>query len=173
MNSSKTNSSLRSFIDSVLKWIQYISNTLSVLALIAVAVVVLYQIFARYALPKVPVWTEELSRYLFIFSIVFCSGSAIISRRHITLDLFRSRLSEKTRKIYDLTIYLIITAFGIFLLKFSWKYMSVGNYQTSPALGIKMSWIFASTLIFFSIITACSVLMSIKTVSLLFDKGEE
>jgi TRAP-type C4-dicarboxylate transport system permease small subunit len=60
--------SLKKSIDFLLSWLQNIFNTAAVLSLLGIVVVVLFQIFARYALPQAPVWTEELSRFLFIYS---------------------------------------------------------------------------------------------------------
>ena len=78
-----------------LKYLQIFFNTIAVLSLTGIIFVVLFQILARYALPQAPVWTEELSRFLFIFSIVFASGTVIIKGRHVNLELFHHRLSKK------------------------------------------------------------------------------
>ena len=173
MKSSKPKTDqLKKAVDFLLKCLQYFFNTGAILALVAIAAVVLYQIVARYALPESPVWTEELSRYLFIYCIVLTSGTVIIKGRHVRLDLFHHRLSEKWKVIYSLVSHIVVGAFCIILLQYAWKYMMIGDRKTSPALGIKMSWIFASTFIFFSLVSITCLLMFIRDLLSLSDRKE-
>lgn len=58
----------------IMKVIDCVFAVLSSAGLLAIAAVVLLQVVARVALPSAPVWTEELSRYLFIHMIAISSG---------------------------------------------------------------------------------------------------
>lgn len=156
----------------LLKWLQNIFNTGSVISLIAIALVVLYQILARYALPESPVWTEELSRYLFIYCIVLASGTVIVKERHVRLELFHSRLSPKWKLIYNIICHVAVSAFCIICLQYAWKYTMVGSRQTSAAMGLKMSWVFASTFIFFSLVTLTCLLMTVRDLTRLLAKRQ-
>jgi TRAP-type transport system small permease protein len=66
-----------------------------------------------------------------------------------------------------------VAAFSIILLQYAWKYTMVGNRQTSPAMGLKMSWVFASTFIFFSLVSLSTVLLVIKDSLTLIEKRGE
>lgn len=110
---------------------------------------VLFQISARYLLPRVPSWTEELSRYLFVFMVVFSAPSMILGNRHIKLDLLKSGKSAKWDILLKTSRQLIIFIFCILMVKYSWFYMEIGSRQNSPGLNLKMSWIYSSSLIFF------------------------
>jgi TRAP-type transport system small permease protein len=170
LKSSKTKI-LNKTVDFLLKWLQIIFNGAAILALLAIAAVVLYQIFARYMLPKAPVWTEELSRYLFIYAIILASGTVIIKRRHMRLELFHHRLSQKGMLIYNSLCHLLVTVFCLWLLPHAWKYAAIGSRQTSPAMGLNMSWMFASTFIFFTLVALTSLLLATKDIlSILADK---
>lgn len=149
-------------IDFLLKWLQNIFNTAAILALAAIALVVLYQVVARYALPKSPVWTEELSRYLFIYCITLASSAVVLTGRHVRLELFDGRLSSKWKLIYSVVCHVLVAVFCILLVNEAWKYTMIGDRKTSPTLGIKMSWVFASTFIFFILVSFSCILMALR-----------
>ena len=156
MKNSKPN---KSFIDKLLFGLEVTCNTLSVLAFAGIILVVLYQIIARTFLPQSPPWTEELSRYLFIYLVTFAAGSLIIKQKHVNLELFQHKLSHKVKCIYNIIVLLIIGVFSVMLINHAWQFMEVGT-QTSATLGIQMKRILMSTVIFF-IITPLACFLSI------------
>jgi len=66
-----------------------LSSILSFLGLVAV---VLLQVYARLFLPKSPHWTEEASRFLFIYTVSFASGLAIREKAFVNVDVFTNLL---------------------------------------------------------------------------------
>lgn len=153
---------MRRIVDATLRHLDRLFGGLACVALVAIMVVVLLQIVARYALPQAPAWTEELSRYLFAYAVVLASGSLIVRQRHIRLELFQHRLSRRGQAIYAILCHLLIAAFGLYLLSHAWDYAKVGRFQTSPTLGIKMTWIFASAFLFFALTSLCSLLGALQ-----------
>ncbi|MCH2204851.1 MAG: TRAP transporter small permease [Lentisphaerales bacterium] len=164
---------LKSGVNFLLDWLQKIFNTAAIVFLLGIVFVVLFQIFARYALPKAPVWTEELSRFLFIYTIIFASASVIIQERHVNLELFQHRLSEKWSLRYKIFFHLLVAVFSVVLLQYAWKYALIGKRQTSPAMGLKMSWIFGSSFVFFVLVSLSTVLLAIKDSLTLIEKRGE
>ncbi len=163
---------LKAFIEFQLKWLQRIFNTLAMASLVAVASVVLYQIIARYTpFMSAPVWTVELSRYLFIYLVVFSACAVLVSGRHVKLELFHDKLSERAKLIYGIVCHLIIAGFCIVLIKSSWDYTANGVYEKSPTLEVKMTWFLASTLVFFILSTISSLLLSCRDIITLIEKG--
>ena len=153
---------IRRGIDRVLNWGERISAGGAVLALLGIVLVVLFQITARYALPKSPVWTEELSRYLFAYAIVLGAAAVIIRRRHVRLELFQHKLSPRAAAILRIASHLLVAIFAILMLPHAWDYAANGSRQTSPTLGIRLTWIFASTVFFFALVLASSLLLAAR-----------
>jgi TRAP-type C4-dicarboxylate transport system permease small subunit len=153
---------MRRIIDRSLKLLDRVFGGLACAALVAIMLVVLLQIGARYALPRAPAWTEELSRYLFAYAVVLAGGSLVVRQRHVRLELFQHRLSRRGSAVFTILSHLLIAAFGICLLSHAWSYARIGRFQTSPTLGVKMSWIFASALVFFSLTSLCSLLTAVQ-----------
>lgn len=127
-------------------------------SLLAIAAVVLLQVVSRFLLPTSPVWTEELSRYLFIYLIVLSSGLVIRDDRHVRLELFQGLLSPKLKSVYTLVCHVLTAAFAIYLIPFSKQYAQIGQWQMSPTLEIPMYWVFLSVTIFFCLTAVYSVL---------------
>ncbi|EDY85238.1 TRAP transporter, DctQ-like membrane protein [Verrucomicrobiia bacterium DG1235] len=109
--------------------------------------VVALQVFARAFLEKAPPWTEEASRICFLYLIAFGIGPAIRDKKLVRLELLNSYLSPKANHILQFCIQIFITALALILTYQSYKFVSTGIYETSPALGIQMSFLFASMLL--------------------------
>ena len=127
-------------ISSILKY----GTLLSTYALIAS---VLLQIFARFFLANTPPWTEEASRMFFIYSTAFAAGLALKQNYYVHLDVFFDRLPSPVQKWLRLLIpTAILFLFGL-LSVFAIQFISLGHYEFSPSMGIRMSFVFTSIFI--------------------------
>lgn len=157
-----------------LKWIVRIIDgvfaTLAVSTLLAIALVVMIQVVSRFMLPSSPIWTEELSRYLFIYLIVFSSGLVIRHNRHVRLELFHWALSPVWQKVYQVFCHVLIGGFAYYILPYAMKYALIGRWQTSPTLEIPMSWVFMSVYLFFCLTLFYSI---VSTLFILLDRDQE
>ncbi|WP_067093768.1 TRAP transporter small permease [Marinomonas atlantica] len=130
-------------------------------SLLAIAAVVLLQVISRFMLPTSPVWTEELSRYLFIYLIVLSSGLVIRDDRHVRLELFQGFLNPFWKRLYTVACHVLTAAFALYLIPFSMQYAQIGKWQMSPTLEMPMLWVFISVTIFFYLTAFYSVLGAI------------
>src|SRR5690625_1683689 len=101
------------------------------------------QILSRF-LPFSYVWTEELTRYCFLFAISFGAPLALLKNEYINVDLIIGRLSNQVRRIYELIIYMFILVLSLIMTKEGYDFMLLGNKQNSATMPIKMSVIHAS-----------------------------
>jgi TRAP-type C4-dicarboxylate transport system permease small subunit len=91
------------------------------------------QVIARYAFGRPITWTEEISRYLFVWVVFVGAGVAERSRAHVTLDFLVSRLSPRVRHWLD--VLNAVLCVGMVLLLFVWYGWSltvVSMRQESP-----------------------------------------
>ncbi|QTP58367.1 TRAP transporter small permease [Billgrantia antri] len=144
-------------IGRVIGWIDTLFIVLANLALVAIAATVMLQISGRLFLPYSPAWTEELSRYLFIYMVALSSGVAIRRNRHVNVELFHHRLGLQARAGYQALISLMIGAFAGILLPYAWLYAQNGAWQTSPTLKVPMLYIFFSTVVLYALVLFYSV----------------
>src|SRR5690625_3975990 len=104
------------------------------------------QVLSRF-LPFSYVWTEELTRYCFLFAISFGAPLALLKNEYINVDLIIGRLTDKVRRIYELVIYMFILVLSLIMTKEGYNFMLLGNNQISATMPIKMSVIHASMFI--------------------------
>jgi len=108
---------------------------------------VVLQITARFLLEQAPSWTEETSRLFFIYSTAFAAGLALRDKYYVHLDLFFEKLNPRVQRILlfiipSMTLFL----FGIMSI-YSIAFILLGHQETSPSMGIRMSFVFLSLFI--------------------------
>lgn len=139
--------------------------TVAGLLLVGIAGVVVVQILGRLLLPAAPVWTEELSRYLFIMMIAVSAGLVMRRGKHISLELFHHRFGVKGACLYQLLISVVLVGFAWLIVPYAWQYASIGAFQTSPALKVSMIWIFGTTVLLFGMVILYGVIGAIEAVA--------
>ncbi|MBE0401954.1 TRAP transporter small permease [Halomonas citrativorans] len=145
-------------IGRMIDWVDTCFLTLAVLALVAIAGTVLLQVSSRLFLPFSIAWTEELSRYLFIYMVALSVGVVMRQHRNISVELFHHMLGPRVKAAFQALICLMIGVFAFLVLPYAWQYAQNGTWQTSPTLRIPMLYIFVSTVVTFALLLAYSVL---------------
>ncbi len=128
------------------KWLDLLLSTLTVLSFSGVIIVVTIQILSRY-LPYTAIWTEELTRYLFIYAVCFGAPLALLRGEFINVDLIFSKMAHGFRRFYEIIIYLVIIVLTITMVIEGFKFTLVGNVQASATMPFQMSVIHAAIFI--------------------------
>lgn len=114
--------------------------------LISMVIILFIQVCSRFVLSSSLSWSEELSRYLFIWLIYLCLGSVVLRQEHIVIDVLVARLSPSARRLVETATLLLALALTILVLWVSADialiFLELG--QTSAALGIPMWWVYAA-----------------------------
>lgn len=126
-----------------------IDRTLAFLTIVSFAgviIIVTVQIIARFA-PFSYIWTEELTRYLFLYGICFGAPLALLRNEFINVDLLLAKMPDNFRRYYEVVIYLSIILLSIVMVIESYKFTLIGHNQSSATLPFQLSVIHASLLI--------------------------
>jgi TRAP-type C4-dicarboxylate transport system permease small subunit len=142
----------------LIAWNDRLFTALATLALLGIAATVLLQIAGRLFLPFSPAWTEELSRYLFVYMVALSSGAVIHKNRHVNVELFHHCLGPRGRAGYQALVCLLIGTFAAIVLPYAWQYAQNGMWQTSPTLKVSMLYIFFSTVVLFALVLVYSAI---------------
>ncbi|MGI6791051.1 TRAP transporter small permease [Aminivibrio sp.] len=132
----------------------------AILSFLGLVAVVLLQVYARLFLPKSPHWTEEASRFLFIYTVSFASGLAIRERAFVNVDVFVNLLPQTLQRWLQIMLDLLVAAFMAVVFYYSLKNLGIGRMQTSASLRVPMHYIFASM----SVLSGTVVLYSLAEV---------
>ncbi|WP_213995907.1 TRAP transporter small permease [Tepidanaerobacter syntrophicus] len=107
------------------------------ISFIALVITVLIQIFTRFFPLGISfIWTEEATRFLFIFSIAFAAPLAMKNKEYVNVDLILNILPKNIRKIFDIMIDLLSVVLFIIVFFQAIKFAKLGVGQTSPAMRI-------------------------------------
>ncbi|MBL3571217.1 TRAP transporter small permease [Rhodovulum sp. BSW8] len=88
-----------------------------------------------------PVWTEELTRFALLFLIAFGAGLSLRSGDMVNVDIVCEVLPGRWPWRLRLLSALATGALALFLLPHAWRFVSIGRMQSSPALGLTMSYV--------------------------------
>ena len=135
-----------------LRWLdQNLEECLMVFLLAAMTVIMGIQVFSRYALGMSLTWSEELTRYLFIwagFLSVSCCTKKCIS---IKIELFVALFPKRGKAFFKVVNHTLELILFFYLIPCAWKYFytAIVSGQTSPALGLPMYAVQAAPLLGF------------------------
>lgn len=109
------------------------------------------QVFARYILGNSLFWSEEITRYLFVWtgflSVSYCTKKCISIKIEQFVDVFPKR----GKSLFKLINHTMELAFFFYLIPCAWAYLlsAVRSGQVSPACGIPMYYIQAAPFVCF------------------------
>lgn len=126
------------------------------------SIIIFIQVIMRYAFQNSLVWSEELSRYMFIWLIYFAVSYTARREKHIRIDAAINLYPKKLRPYIEILSELIVLGFSVFIAvtaitvfqKITW------SGQLSPAMRIPMQYVYAAPLIGF-VLTAIRQLQCI------------
>ncbi len=139
----------------MLKWLnENLEEFLMVALLIAMTLIMGIQVFARYALGASLSWSEEITRYLFIWSafisVSYCTKKCI----SIKIEQFVALFPRRGQAIFKVVNHTLELIFFFYLIPFSVSYLrsAFESGQVSPACGIPMYYIQAAPLVSFLLV---------------------
>lgn len=124
-------------LDKVLEWAVIGCFILMILT-------VCLQVFARYALPWSPPWTEELARFAFIYMVSLGAGLAIKDRSYVNVDILLQSLGERKRVILDSFILMLISLLMGLMLWYAIPLVQIVKLQQSASLKLNMAFVYFS-----------------------------
>ncbi len=154
-------------IYSIDKIINQILKAVVVIMLSVMSIVVFAQVIFRIMHLSIP-WSEELSKYLLIWSTFLGSALCIRRKSLVGLEFFLNSMTKKNQKILQTVLNLIVCAMLLFLIRVGFWSVRQVWFQITPVLKQSMGLMYAS-------IPVGSVFMLINEiiVTVYLWKGEE
>lgn len=136
------------------KWLdQRLEETLMMIMLAVICGVMGFSVVSRYVFDNALSWAEEICRYMFIWS-AFLSASLCLKRRSsIKIDMLVLSLGKPFQRIIIILGDFIMIAFFAYMLHGGILVTTsiLETNQTSPALLLPMYWVYAATIVGFSL----------------------
>lgn len=113
--------------------------------LVLMVFAVLWQVFSRYIANNPSSWTEELSRYLFIWIGILGAAYAAGQQTHLAIDILPPKLNPKNRMRLRIVINILIILFSLTVMVIGGGNLVYVNYelgQFSAALSVPLAFVY-------------------------------
>jgi len=160
----------------ILKVKKILDKALEILVMVVVAVLVvdvLWQVFTRYVLKNQSSWTDELAIFLLIWVALLGAAVALNRGAHLGIDYFVGKLDKKTRIYIEIFAFFCIACFAFFVMILGGIDLVKTLVQTSPALGIRMGYVYLAVPISGSFMLLYSVLALAERLMLCIEHPEK
>ena len=135
---------------------------------------VLWGVFSRYILHNQSPWTEELATMLLIWVSLLGAAIGFIRKSHLGVDYFVNKMSLKKQVFGEIVVYLLIAFFAFFVMIYGGTRLvtlTLKLGQVSPAMQLKMGYVYLAVPISGFFILIFSIETIIKNITFLINKS--
>lgn len=127
----------------VLDGLDAVLETLCVTLMVGAAAVAVLQVFCRYVLSAALPWPEEVSIWLFTWSVFLGMSLAVGRRSHIAIDLISRLMPPRMRRAHAVLVDAMIAATSTMMIVHGLDFAGRA-IQVSPAMQWPLTWLFVS-----------------------------
>lgn len=142
----------------MLKYLKDFEESLSILLLAALLITLFLQIFSRFVLGSPLIWTEEVSRYLFIYCALLGICTVAKYRGHVRIDFFVGLLPAVARKLIEMVFDIAVVVLLCYLIYIGYNMTLMQHRLLMVSLDLPMSWLYGA----YPIATALLVLRLVQ-----------
>jgi TRAP-type transport system small permease protein len=119
-----------------------ILNGAIALSLASMAILVFGNVVLRYAFNSGITWSEEMSRFLFVWMVFLGAIGALKDNMHLGVDIVVNALPVKLKKaVFVLSNILVLYVLWLLLVG-SWKMTVLNMNSTAPATGLPLAYVY-------------------------------
>lgn len=152
-------------------------------ALLLMMCIIFLQVFTRYVIFYSLPWSEELSRYLFVFIIIIGINIAVSKDKLIKIDAIQSVVKSIRGRAFVACIHALVGMLAsILIASYATDLFPVGMVQKSPAMRIPMiimysivfsGYVLATIALFFKACEQIRIILDPNTKGRMITKEEE
>jgi len=126
----------------MIRWLQLAANAIGGGLFLALFVVFIVQITARFGFNQPLPWTDEAAVILYIWVILWAAALMVPEREHVVFDLVWNSIGYRARQVMRIVGNLLIGGLALVGLPASWDYVRFMAREGSPVLGIPLMWVY-------------------------------
>ena len=111
---------------------------------VTVAVVVLLQVLMRYLFAHPNPWSEEVSRFCFIWLSLLGASLAVEHRAHFGFDQVTKALAPRAKRVVEVFAGAVVLLFSLLLIGTGIGLMDLTMGERSPALNLPVALVYAA-----------------------------
>ena len=121
---------------------RYLINPVVKVTGVALLLVILLQIFGRMFMKRPPAWTEEMSRFIFLWYCFLGCAVTLRKNQHLGLDYFYLKMSKKAQHIIDICIQVLTIGFGAFCAIYGIQLLEIVKKRVAPISRLSMRYFY-------------------------------
>lgn len=134
---------------------------------VALLFIICLQIYGRSFMATPPSWTEEMSRFTFVWYCFLATSVTLRAKGHLGLDYFYNKFPSKMRSVLDWCIQLITLGFGVFIVKWGVPLLDIVGNRKAAITGWNMKYFY----VVMPICGALLALVALEEIEALFRKA--
>jgi TRAP-type C4-dicarboxylate transport system permease small subunit len=135
---------LRNGLNGLNRCVAQVERWLAGSLLMVVVLAVLSQVVMRHVFASPNPWSEELSRFCFIWLSMLGAAIAVDRKSHFAFDQAIRSLPARYQWKARISRFVVVLAGALAFLILGAKLVQLARGQHSPALDVPMTWIYAS-----------------------------
>lgn len=126
------------------------------------AIVVFIQFFTRYALNDSAGWTEEMARYLLIWTVFLGASMCVRKNNHVQVDVFYRFMPKTLGRVFSTAIDAMRIAFLGYATWLTWVLIGRIGKQSMAVIDWPIGIVYAGVLLGFGMMTYRAVMLAIE-----------
>lgn len=128
---------------------------------LAISLIVLWQVFTRFVLNNPSSWSEEFSRYILIWISLLGGSLGLSNGTHMGLVVVTDRIKNQFIKtLVHIFAYVVCGGIGYIFVKYGYAYALNGMNRTMMCCKLKMGYIYM-------MIPVCGVIMILNCIEII------
>lgn len=119
-----------------MRWLKTAANLVGGTLFLALFMVFIVQIGARFGLNKPLPWTDEAAVILYVWIILWAAATMVPRREHVVFDLLWNLAGRRTRQAMAVVGNLLIGGLSLVALPASWDYVHFMAREGTPVLNV-------------------------------------
>ena len=126
----------------LLIWLQRGAHAIGGGLFVALFLVFLIQITARFGFNQPLPWTDEAAVVLYVWVILWAAAFIVPEREHVVFDLVWNSASQRGRQAMAIAGNLLVGGLALAGLPATWDYVHYMQREGTPVLGLPFMWVF-------------------------------
>ena len=126
----------------MLRWLKTAADVIGGGLFLALFIVFVVQVTARFGFNQPMAWTDESAVILYVWIILWAAAVVVPEREHVVFDLVWNSVNRRTRQVMRIAGNLLVGGLALIAIPASWDYVHFMNREGTPVLGISFMWVF-------------------------------
>ena len=124
------------------RWLKAAANAIGGGLFLALFVVFVVQITARFGFNKPLAWTDEAAVILYVWVILWAAAFIVPEREHVMFDLVWNSVGRPLRKLMRIAGNLLVGGLALASVPGTWDYVHFMAREGTPVLNLPFMWVF-------------------------------